>query len=72
MRPTELDARLRQLASALGAPAPNVLSAAPRAPWNAPLSASARVLTVIAGGLAATSALSASAPRAWRSARCAR
>jgi WS/DGAT/MGAT family acyltransferase len=42
MRPTELDARLRQLASALGATAPNVLSPAPRVPWNAPLSAERR------------------------------
>lgn len=39
LRPTELDARLRQLAGAVGSSAPNLLRPAPRAPFNGPISA---------------------------------
>jgi WS/DGAT/MGAT family acyltransferase len=42
LRPTELEARLRQLAGAVGSSAPNLLRAAPRAPFNGPISAERR------------------------------
>ena len=38
LRPTDLEARIRQLAGAVGTTAPNLLQPAPRTPWNAPLS----------------------------------
>jgi len=42
LRPTELEARLRQLMGAVGSSAPNVLRPAPRVPFNAPISADRR------------------------------
>jgi diacylglycerol O-acyltransferase / wax synthase len=42
LRPTELEARLRQLAGAAGTSAPNLLRPAPRVPWNGPLSSERR------------------------------
>jgi diacylglycerol O-acyltransferase / wax synthase len=42
LRPTELEARLRQLAGAVGSSAPNVLRPAPRVPFNGPLSSERR------------------------------
>jgi diacylglycerol O-acyltransferase len=42
LRPTELDARLRQLAGAVGSSAPSLLRPAPRAPFNGPISAERR------------------------------
>jgi len=42
LRPTELEARLRQLAGAVGSSAPNLLRPAPRAPFNGPISAERR------------------------------
>ena len=38
LRPTELEARLRQLAGAVGTSAPNLLRPAPRVPFNGPIS----------------------------------
>jgi diacylglycerol O-acyltransferase len=37
LRPTDVDARVRQLASALSSSAPNVLRPAPKAPFNGPI-----------------------------------
>ena len=42
LRPTELEARLRQLAGAVGTSAPNLLRPAPRVPFNGPISTERR------------------------------
>ena len=42
LRPTELEGRLRQLAGAVGTSAPNLLRAAPRVPFNGPISTERR------------------------------